>query len=159
MREISCPHDLKALCRAGLTFRPVTGPEMIEPWLVFLPSGFEDQLEESNTNRPRELGAPIASILQRAGQVAVGETALLQAADARFGSGHVVVIRPGVNGPGITAPLGWVLSPSTQARLDQDLAQVICAREEGGDQGRAPVVELLARLGAEGTPACPARVG
>lgn len=34
MREISCPHDLKALCRAGLTFRPVTGPEMIEPWLV-----------------------------------------------------------------------------------------------------------------------------
>ncbi len=146
------------------------GGVLIEPWLVYLPNGFEKGDDVPNTNRPRELAAPISSVVQRAGQVAVGETALLQAADIRFsgalpgmtewleprlagpeaaeadlavpgealGGSRVVVIRPRANDPGLTAPLGWVLAPSSQAALDRALE---------AELGEPEVGHLLARLG------------
>lgn len=122
---------------------------LVEPWLVFLNNGFEGAPPAPQTARPRELSAPIASALQRIEQVTIGENALLQAAEQRFRgplpgtsadppqAERVVVLRPTGNDPGLTAPLGWVLAPSTQTTLDHELREAL---------GAPDAVALLARL-------------
>jgi hypothetical protein len=119
------------------------GAAALEPWIVLLDNHYRSLADVSPASRPHELLVPVKALR---GSRLLSQSALEQAAAIatdvegegcpRFG-----IVAPR-RGPGLSAPLGWVLSQTSTTRLDDALAGAL---PSGGPAAEDPCLVPLRR--------------
>lgn len=128
--------------------RSCTGCPAVEPWIVVLDNHYRSMTVRPPESRQYELMIPLRTLLSAS--EATSQERLEQAAAVtmdtfrnRTGTaGQVIRIGP-QNGPGMSAPLGWVLSRATRCDLDAQLKMAF--ESNASARMLLPVSDILPR--------------
>lgn len=134
-----------------ITEHNAEGGPQIEPWILFLDSGYRSDAPIPAASRPLELVVPLEALLSNG---VIGSSALEQRAAlamATFGDRevdradchpHYARIGPSQRAE-VSAPLGWVLSGASQRSLDAFRDEVLAVGDPAPDPDPDPDPEPL----------------